>query len=110
MPPWLPVILASFACSALTAWIIMRVRFERFEAMDKEREKHWTEWRRAIDEWKNKVENRPVNGYATLVHRVERIDSEIGTHSTGMRGAIHALEGKVESIQTWLLKDRGIKS
>jgi hypothetical protein len=108
MPTWLIAAIVSAAIGALGAWITFRIRFERFEARDQEREKYWAEWRRGMEEFRRKVEDRPVNGHSGLTLRVEKIEAEIGTHTTGMRGAIHALEGNVRTIQEILSPtDRG---
>lgn len=45
-------IIASVSASTIVgigaSWLTFRLQFERFSAMDAEREKHWNEWRRQI--------------------------------------------------------------
>ena len=38
----------SLVVGILSSYLTFRLQFERFAAMDKEREKHWVEWRRDI--------------------------------------------------------------
>lgn len=39
---------ASTVVGVTASWLTFRLQFERFSAMDAEREKHWNEWRRQI--------------------------------------------------------------
>jgi hypothetical protein len=48
MPEWLLPTLA-FVGGAFGTWILIRLRFERFEAMDTRREQDWKEWRMDVN-------------------------------------------------------------
>lgn len=48
MTPDLLTIGMSLVVGVLSSYLTFRLQFERFQAMDKEREKHWAEWRKEI--------------------------------------------------------------
>lgn len=81
----------SFVGGAGATWLLLRIRFERFEAMDTRREADWTAWRESVDE-----KLHALNG--SLLERVARLDRDIGTHETGLRGATHELSNRVTEI------------
>lgn len=81
MPEWILPVLSLIGGVALS-WVVLRVRFERFEAMDTRREQDWTAWRSEVDE-----KLHELNG--SLLERVKRLESDIGTHETGIRGTVH---------------------
>ena len=80
-------------------WFLLRIRFERFEAMDTRREADWVSWRRGVDE-----KLHDLNG--SLLERVNRMERDVGTHDTGMRKDLHdhtsallRLDGRVSVLE-----------
>jgi hypothetical protein len=85
VPDWLPHVLTIIVCVG-GAWIAFRIRFERFEAMDKRREEDWNSWRRSLD---GTLHEREVHSRANteMVYR-------LGERMT-------ALEKRVDSLHLW---------
>jgi hypothetical protein len=99
MPEWVYQLL-SFVGGVGAAWLLLRIRFERFEAMDTRREEDWKEWRESVDNQLRELSS------AALSERVRRIEQEIGTHETGIRGGIHRMAQHVQKIDMRL---RGVE-
>lgn len=74
MPEWTTYALTAIA-GILTAWITFRVRFERFEARDAERESAWWEWRRTLDQQLREREEHSRTNTATIHQLIERTGS-----------------------------------
>jgi hypothetical protein len=57
MSTWLPYIL-TIVGSVLAAWVTFRVRFERFESKDIQREQDWLRWRAQTDTTIDRIDTR----------------------------------------------------
>jgi hypothetical protein len=70
----------------VVAWVTFRVRFERFESKDAEREKSWWEWRRALDQTIREREEHSRANTDALVRSEERVKT---------------LERRMEAMTLW---------
>jgi len=79
----LPMILVSVGCSlvvgVLSSYLTFRLQLEAFMAMDKEREKHWVQWRQKISEDVELLKGAiQVTQIALLGQRMEQIERRLG--------------------------------
>lgn len=58
------------------AWLTLRIRFERFESQQQERERNRKEWRKATEKKLDKIEGR-VNGMADHDVRLRYVEGHI---------------------------------
>jgi len=94
MPDWMIPTLTFIGGASLT-WVLLRIRFERFEAMDTRREKDWSAWRTDVDD-----RLRDLNG--SLLQRLKRVEEDIGTHDTGMQGMLNRLANRQVEMEARL--------
>lgn len=116
MNEWLRDALA-VALGALSAWIAFRIRFERFDAMDKEREKAWWVWRDGLDEQLAERERQSERN-TELLQRLEERVKALERDQNGIRewkhvvidpyvpGAVNALKDRVDRIDRRVFNGR----
>lgn len=78
MAPDLLTIGISLAVGVLSSYITFRLQFERFQAMDKEREKHWVDWREKIShDVESLKRSASITELALLSQTVETISKRL---------------------------------
>lgn len=105
--------IASFALGAFGAWVRDRMRLERMQATETEREKHisyrFTEAsnnRAELDARLRRLEDRPANGYSALVERLRQCEEFIDelrewkdTRGEPYQGSLNELTRRVEACE-----------
>lgn len=89
MSEWLRYVLA-VALGLASAWITFRLRFERFEARDAEREKAWWVWRNGLDAKISEREEQSQRN-AEELHRLEEIVKALKEELTGLHKWKHVV-------------------
>jgi hypothetical protein len=87
----LPMILVSVGCSlvvgVLSSYLTFRLQLEAFMAMDKEREKHWVQWREGITkDVANLKSSASLISLALLSQRMEQVENRLESIETKLFG------------------------
>lgn len=64
----------------LTAWVAFRIKFERFQAMDMQREKAWEGWRKEFVETFTKrldAHAAELKAGGSFEHRIARLEKKV---------------------------------
>jgi hypothetical protein len=99
MPDWVLPALA-FIGGAFGTWILIRLRFERFEAMDTRRERDWQQWRDDIDDRVRDIEKRPFIG--AFMERLDTFEKKLELHFHDDReqyGKINTILERIENVR-----------
>jgi len=83
----LPMILVSVGCSlvvgVLSSYLTFRLQLEAFMAMDKEREKHWVQWRAGISQDVDELKkSASLIALALLSQRMEQVEHRLESIET----------------------------
>jgi hypothetical protein len=85
---WLPAIVSGVLSSIVSiggAWFSFRLRFERFESMDIQREKEWVLWRGQLEERISRIDTREREHERDCSERWQRLMEEHGALKARLR-------------------------
>jgi hypothetical protein len=85
---WLPAIISSALSAAVSiagSWISFRIRFERFQSMDTQRERDWSIWRGQLEERISRIDTREREHERECSARWAKFSEEHGAVKADLR-------------------------